>query len=156
MEKESFMPHITRELLASYLSWALDTDVKLISWTALSGGHHNNLLICTQDNNKKNTSLFDTKYVCSPSKCSISLIQIPMNTTTGPRYPFTPGPVFGGGKVNGIPPCRPLIFYPTKPYKGKTKGRKCCSFTAKTYGLKKLPPRDSNPDPTVQSRMSCH
>ena len=37
-----------------------------------------------------------------------------MKTTTGPRYPFTPCPVFGGGKVNGIPPCRPLIFYATR------------------------------------------
>ncbi len=36
------------------------------------------------------------------------------------------------------------------------KGRKCCYLQQKLTALKKLPPRDSNPDSTVQSRMSCH
>ena len=58
-------------------------------------------------------------------------------------------PVFGGGVVNGIPPCRPLIFYA----KVKQKAVSAVHLQQKLTALKNCPPGIRTP--ILRSRAAC-
>ena len=101
-------------------------------------------------------SKFDTKNVCSPSKCLISLNTDPHEHNDRAEISLHSMPGLRGRQGKWYPSLPSPHFLCKKQCKSKTKGRKCCSFTAKTYGLLKneiapqgFEPRFYGPEPHV-------